>query len=506
MMDLLSERLFTITVPFAAILIRWLVSTGSYSGMHKPPMYGDYEAQRHWQEITVNLPTSDWYRNTTDNDLMYWGLDYPPLTAYHSWACGKVARILDPDWVELHQSRGKEGYYHKLFMRYTVLLIDILLFFPAIYLVFIEKNRSQYSRRVALLVALFYPGIILIDYGHFQYNNMSLGLFIFAVYFLQCNQQILGAILFCLSLNYKQMELYHSIPFFCFLLGRSMQHGIISGFFNVSKLGLTVIATFALCWLPFLTSVQSVETVLGRLFPVGRGLYEDKVANVWCSISPVLKIKELVPANQAIYICIISTLLSCLPSSIQLLRNPTMKAFNFSCVIVSLAFFLFSFQVHEKSILIPAVSALLIYNNAPFLVSWFLHISVFSMTPLFMKDGLMLQYFVTRYMFMLITYVGNKDSLKPSSSMIKTARFLSCNIVSSSMVSAILQFKMFFSTVLADLLTLCLMFVEPPGRFPDLWPVCISMFSCLHFSGCLVFFTCMQLVCNSTTTKMKKIS
>ena len=58
-----------------------------------PPMFGDYEAQRHWQEITVNLPIQDWYQNTTDNDLMYWGLDYPPLTAYHSWIVGKVCTI-----------------------------------------------------------------------------------------------------------------------------------------------------------------------------------------------------------------------------------------------------------------------------------------------------------------------------------------------------------------------------------------------------------------------------
>jgi alpha-1,3-glucosyltransferase len=53
-------------------------------------MYGDYEAQRHWMEITVNLPTHDWYRNTTDNNLQYWGLDYPPLTAYVSWFFGKM--------------------------------------------------------------------------------------------------------------------------------------------------------------------------------------------------------------------------------------------------------------------------------------------------------------------------------------------------------------------------------------------------------------------------------
>jgi len=51
-------------------------------------MYGDYEAQRHWMEITVNLPISDWYRHTPENDLLYWGLDYPPLTAYLSFLFG----------------------------------------------------------------------------------------------------------------------------------------------------------------------------------------------------------------------------------------------------------------------------------------------------------------------------------------------------------------------------------------------------------------------------------
>jgi len=72
--------------------------------MGTPPMFGDYEAQRHWMEITTALPIGDWYgcgrfglcslacgscltsvcehryRQTPDNDLMYWGLDYPPLT------------------------------------------------------------------------------------------------------------------------------------------------------------------------------------------------------------------------------------------------------------------------------------------------------------------------------------------------------------------------------------------------------------------------------------------
>lgn len=68
------------------VLIRWCVSLGSYSGMSKPPMLGDFEAQRHWLEITTHLPPSQWYRY----DAKYWGLDYPPLSAYHAWLLGAV--------------------------------------------------------------------------------------------------------------------------------------------------------------------------------------------------------------------------------------------------------------------------------------------------------------------------------------------------------------------------------------------------------------------------------
>jgi hypothetical protein len=75
------------------VLARWLVGLHSYSGEHTPPMFGDYEAQRHWMELTINLPVSDWYFNSTSNDLLYWGLDYPPLTAYVSYFFGRVADV-----------------------------------------------------------------------------------------------------------------------------------------------------------------------------------------------------------------------------------------------------------------------------------------------------------------------------------------------------------------------------------------------------------------------------
>ena len=86
------------------ILVRWLVGLHLYSGEHVPPMFGDYEAQRHWMEITFNVPISEWYFNTTSNELLYWGLDYPPLTAYVSYLFGYVANIVEPSMVKLTSS------------------------------------------------------------------------------------------------------------------------------------------------------------------------------------------------------------------------------------------------------------------------------------------------------------------------------------------------------------------------------------------------------------------
>ena len=55
----------------------------------------------------------------------------------------------------------------------------------------------------------------------------------------------------------------------------------------LTKLAATVIVCFSLLWAPYLSNVQLIMQVLHRLFPVGRGLYEDKVANFWCTVSPV---------------------------------------------------------------------------------------------------------------------------------------------------------------------------------------------------------------------------
>lgn len=506
---------------FCAILLRCCVTFHPHSGEAKPPMYGDYEAQRHWQEITLNLPISQWYINTTDNDLQYWGLDYPPLTAYHSLLLGHIANTVDPSFVRLHESRGIETAAHKHFMRLTVLVADILTYIPAIaYFVtnVCLRDRAQKgevrdrsrTRYLILTTALIYPGLIVIDHGHFQYNCVSLGLFVTAVAAVARDSFALGSILFVLALNYKQMELYHALPFFFYTLGsfraKSRDSRRLVGLVGVS---FTVLATFYVIWLPFLRSRDSFVGALLRLFPFARGIFEDKVANVWCAINVVYKLREILTNAQLAKVCLAATMCAVAPSCVHLYRSPGKDAFILALINSALAFFLFSFQVHEKSILLVAVPVSLHLHNDPLPCFWFLIISSFSMLPLFIKDGLYLVYVVTMIIYFVAiswmwpdTFDYNKTNVRSSRREFedlkrklvarnKENEFSSCSAARDKKSWLLAAFYLSLSGAL--LLSIASGHVKPPERYPDLFPLLVSVYSCGHFLLFFIYFNHAQL-------------
>ena len=169
------------------------------------------------------------------------------------------------------------------------------------------------------------------------------------------------------------MCLYLVWPPFIFLLAKNLYSPRpITGIF---LLGISAVGTFVLCWLPFLLQPDPIEAaghVLSRQFPFDRGLYEDKVANVWCSISLVIKLKQLLSPSSLIKLCLGATLSSLLPSTILLARRPNATNLMASSVCCGLGFFLFSYQVHEKSILLPLLPAGLLFGQSPFASSWFI--------------------------------------------------------------------------------------------------------------------------------------
>ncbi|KFW89425.1 Dolichyl pyrophosphate Man9GlcNAc2 alpha-1,3-glucosyltransferase [Phalacrocorax carbo] len=493
--------LMAITV-LLALTVRWTVSLGSYSGAGKPPMYGDYEAQRHWQEVTYNLPIRQWYFNTSDNNLLYWGLDYPPLTAYHSFVCAYIAKLINPDWIALHTSRGYESQPHKLFMRTTVFVADLLVYIPAVILYCFSLKETSTKKKASIwgvcvaLCILLYPGLILIDHGHFQYP-LSLGFALWGVLYLSYDWDLLGSVAFCLALNYKQMELYHSLPFFCYLLGKCFKKGLKGkGLVLLTKIAGTVVVSFAVCWLPFCTDMEQMMQVLRRLFPIDRGLFEAcmfssppphcKLANIWCSLSVLIKIKNTVSPQTQLKLSFAVTFLSLLPTCIKLTVQPSLRGFKFALVSCALSFFLFSFQVHEKSILLASVPVCLIINEIPFMATWFLLVSTFSMLPLLLKDGLLLP--------------SEDLQLKPFSLSLKgyVSWFKS--------FPKIVRSLFLLSVTLMGILSVLSAAAHPPQGLPDLFPVSVSIISCLHFLLFLVYFNVVILWDSKNSRTQKKIS
>ncbi|EJD50390.1 glucosyltransferase [Auricularia subglabra TFB-10046 SS5] len=461
-------------IVLSALLVRWAVGLGSYSGFNSPPMHGDYEAQRHWMELTLHLPMRQWYTY----DLQYWGLDYPPLTAYVSWICGAVGSWINPEWFALDASRGIETPESKVFMRATVLACDALVYIPAL-LTFVRLfagQRSHASQHAALIMLLFQPALLLIDFGHFQYNSVMLGLVVHALNALFRGNDLLGAAYFVGALCFKQMALYYSPAVFGYLLGRCFSLGPRDGMKLFIRLGAVTSLGFLLMFLPWVWPPRALfDGPVTRIFPFARGLFEDKVANFWCASDVVLKWRRWLPRSALLRLSTLFTAAGFLPALVLLLRagwraQPTkdrhgahLALLPYALFTTALSFFMFSFQVHEKSILLPLLPLALCMAGDTAVWDWGVlvnNVAVFSMWPLLKKDGLGTQYVA---LTVLWNYLLGYNPLRVPDRLTRLASLGAYGVI------AVLHAAEFA--------------FAPPARYPDLFPVLNVLLSAAVFAG-----------------------
>lgn len=187
-----------------------------------------------------------------------------------------------------------------------------------------------------------------------------------------------------------------------------------------------------------------------------------------------------------------------LPSSTSLLFRPRKKQFLYALINSSFAFFLFSFQVHEKSILLVALPVALIFPLEPFMAVWFLQISTFSMLPLLVKDGLTSAFIGLSGAFFLL--------IKLAVDNLKSEKHQSMNFVSilwnlnkskkrndGKWMENFMIFCYAVSTLGQVLLIAAYFFVEPPTKLPFLHPLLVSAYSCCHFVFFFLYFNVKQV-------------
>jgi len=366
------------------------------------------------------------------------------------------------------------------------------------------ENKNYFTT----ITLLLYPGLIIIDHGHFQYNNISLGLAMIAVSLVTRGWHSTGSIMFVSALNYKQMELYHAFPFFFYLLGVCLQQMSWSAKIGkLAQIGLTVVVTFLVIWNPFIMLGQdAVIQVLKRVFPFDRGLFEDKVANFWCTVDILLKLKQKLSIPDLTKLCLVSTLVLSLPTNIHLLFKPSEKNFILALVNTSLVFFMFSYHVHEKTILLVTIPmCLLSFSETDhvllrFILPWILTISTFSMTPLLIKDGLLIPTISLSALF--LTVISNIDSLATIGQDTRSNPKSHSPIPKSpnSWFQTIIKILSLTSVSGCCIILLLSQVVSPPPRYPYLWPMITCVYSAAHFMLALFYFHYVQFTSEENLT------
>lgn len=469
-----------------SILIKVLIGNYGFSGQNTPPKHGDFEAQRHWMEITNNIPIYNWYTDTEDNTnpKSYWPLDYPPMSAYFAYIWGLIFKILIPESILIITSRGIETFKVIKLMRISVLISDILIFHTSlqyllntIYEYKIKDKKILTYNRVKIIITLCFvllnPTILLIDHGHFQYNSVMLGLFLFSVAFLIRKFFSLSIIFILLSINFKQMAAYYAFPYVFYCLRHTFKsNSIIKSFLYFIFYIFVFIATLLVIWSPWILT-NTHNDVLKRIFPLWRGIFEDKVATFWCNLNIFLKINKF-SQSSLIYSSIILTLSFSLPSAC-LLKTKARSCLFLCLFLTSMSFFMFSFHVHEKTIILPSIVLLFSYEElSSFLPSYNL-LSTFSLFPLLKRENQEIPYLIMMFFYFFMTKVLKKTVylVKIGICEEKEIKHKESTCLFDSLLNVIDYINLFL-VILYHFLEI---YITPPEKFPYLFPL-INAFYC----------------------------
>jgi alpha-1,3-glucosyltransferase len=513
----------TMLMILLALLLRVLIAPFPYSGKGNHhgltnAYGGDYEAQRHWMELTIHRPLSEWYTYSED----YWRLDYPPLIAYWSYLMGIISsKLVGEESVALFDSRGYESEVHQSFMRATVILSDILVYFPLTFMLCRRLAGNCHRGMILWFGVLIQPSLVSIDNGHFQYNSVCLGLSLGAFHFMTLSdsvgyEDVVGSILFCMALNWKQMTLYYAPAVFSYLLGKCFRENTTTQIIRkIALLGVTVLGTFFVLWFPFYhyrtipeqSAIEVYSPIIRRIFPFSRGLFEGKVSNIWCILAlKPFSIRDRISLESQPLYALLLTVCMTIPFCVQLFRVANNKRnlltgkAKAKCLLLgaagtSLSFFLASFQVHEKSILLPLAPLSFLTLDYVSFIPWFSMISLWSMWHLLCLDQLQIVYLVLLWFygcylvyFDLITVTVESTEQQPC--------FLEiiCRQV-FRMMKPITIFTMCTLHVLEVL-------VDPPLSLPDIYPVLWIILACCSFCFAWLFVLGILRSCSSLPTKL----
>lgn len=418
-------------------------------------------------------------------------------------------------------------------MRATVLISEYLSFVPALITLTRSFGRVElvdsWDRYIAVAAIMMQPGIILIDHGHFQYNSVMLGLTLASLSSFYANRPLWCCFFFVASLGYKQMALYYAPAIFACLLGICVFPRLNLGL--LARIALVTLLSFSLLFAPlalgglrdgvvlhdlkngvdalpifssipslapylqdrsawYYPAIQQLSQSVHRIFPFTRGIFEDKVANLWCVANNIVKLRQY-PISLLQRASLAATFVTILPPCIILFLRPQSGALLYGFAATAWGFFLCSFQVHEKSVLLPLLpmTVLLAQRDGltPSTRAWVglaNALGAWTMYPLLKRDELKTPYFVITLLWTYLidlppasfsTYYQNR--YHPNGTVTSWERLLHLSLYTVMVAWHVLEAS-----------------VAPPKGKPDLWVVVNAAIGAAGFGLCYLWCLAQSLI------------
>jgi alpha-1,3-glucosyltransferase len=353
---------------------------------------------------------------------------------------------------------------------------------------------------MVLLLILINPLMVIIDHGHFQYNNVMHGFFVLALFFLYTEKYILAIIFYSFCINFKQMGLYYAIPFPLYVIKKlffskskkNENNNILISIIYVGLYGIVTLITNVIIYLPWLKN-NKMNDVFSRIFPVRRGIYEDKVATFWCTLNIIYKLNNHFNNSVLIKLALVFTIIGCLVPILAIFRSKkiTKKICTQCFFIVSFSFYLFSFHVHEKTIIVPFLAYLLNLPNMKNILPSFTLIGMFSLFPLLKRENQIMPYYLLSALFYIISkYVLKLIDIK------ENEKEKNINELNTKKNNEIIFWLM---EICIFIIMIFYHFVDynipPPKQYPWFYPM-------LNAAFCFCYFFCVFLYSNYDLLQM----
>lgn len=403
-------------------------------------------------------------------------------------------------------------------MRATVFVSEYLAYVPAL-IIFLRRYAKAegvnvWEGSIALVAILLQPGTILIDHGHFQYNTVMLGFAVATLSSMVAGRPLWGCVFFVGALGFKQMALFYAPAVFAYLVGICLFPRInIVRFLSIA---LVTVAAFAVLYLPFLLGIAydmykgvsdtrlprpplmeslpirwdtnawyypivlQMTQSIHRIFPFSRGLFEDKVANIWCTIHTFHKLHRY-PQQLLQRAALLATSAAILPPCLIIFIKPKKQLLPLTFAAVSWGFFLCSYQVHEKNVLLPLMPMTLLLGGQEGLLpstrAWVglaNMLGIWTMFPLLKRDELQVPYFVVTLLWAYLL------GLPP----VSFSAYHDGSRSGLNLLSKILHLNIYLAMVgwhVAEA------FYPPPADKPDLWVVANAIVGTGGFGICYLW-------------------